>query len=113
MTFIPKCIKIHKYENSQKQGSEPWIRGSFCEKWAFLGVIFKKILGPPQFFFDVLSGWGGQVHPQKYQKIVGEASFPFLGPGKNLSLEAKFLYFCPWGACGNPGHGPKFSKVCF
>ena len=72
------------------------------EKWAFRVPFLKNCVASPKFFFDVLSGWGGQVHPQKYQKIVGEASFPFLGPGKNLSLEAKFLFFCPWGACLGP-----------
>ena len=79
------------------------------------GYHLKKKSGTdPKLFFDVLSGWGGQVHPQKYQKIVGEASFPFLGPGKNLSLEAKFLFFCPWGGMfGAPGQGPKISKTSF
>ena len=32
-------------------GSEPRIQGSFCEKCAFLGTIFEKILGPPQKHF--------------------------------------------------------------
>jgi len=51
--------------------------------------FLKNSGGPTKFFFDVLMVWGGQVHPKKPWKIVGEASFTYPGPGKNPSLEAK------------------------
>ena len=37
--------------------------------------------------------WGAKVHPKLPRKIIGEASFPVLGPGKNLSLEPKNQVF--------------------
>ena len=46
--------------------------------------------------------WGAYVHPKKPWKIIGEPSLSFLGPGKNLSLEAKWVFFCPWVPCLGP-----------
>jgi len=57
-------------------------------------VPFLKNCGAsPKSFFDVLSGWGGQVHAQKYWKIVGSAPIPFPASEKISSLEAKFDNF--------------------
>ena len=72
------------------------------------GVPFLKNSGAsPNFFFDVLSGWGGQVHPQKWWEIVGEASFPFPDPEKNPSLEAKFQKFEGFFSLGGHVWGPR------
>ena len=48
---------------SRIRGSESRIRDSKPEKWGFLGPIFKNSGTDPKLFFDVLSGWGGQVQP--------------------------------------------------
>jgi len=51
--------------------------------------FLKNSTASPDFFFDVLSGWGSQVHPQKYWKIVGIAPIPSPARGKIFSLGPK------------------------
>jgi len=62
----------------------------------------KNCSNPPKKNFDVLVVWGGQVHPKQPWKYVGDHSLPFPGPGKNVSLEAKFRCFLPWRAYLGP-----------
>ena len=55
--------------------------------------------------------WGAKVHPKLARKIIGEASFPVLGAGKNISLEPKNQVFNPLRAMfGAPGHEPKIAN---
>ena len=57
-------------------------------------VPFLKNSGTdPKLFFDVLSGWGGQVQPQKWWKIVGTAPFPSPRPGNIKVWRAIFRIF--------------------
>jgi len=57
-----------------------------------LGPKFLKNSGTdPKLFFDVLSGWGGQVQPQKWWKIVGTAPFPSPRPGKSGGQFSEFF----------------------
>jgi len=86
-------LEIPDVFESRKRGSESRFRDSKTENGHFR-VPFKKNSGTdPKLFFDVLSGWGGQVQPQKWWKIVGTAPFPSPRPGNIKVWRAIFRIF--------------------
>jgi len=86
-------LEIPDVFESRKRDSESRFRDSKTEKWAFSGTILKNFGTDPKLFFDVLSGWGGQVQPQKWWKIVGTAPFPSPRPGNIKVWRAIFRIF--------------------
>ena len=55
--------------------------------------------------------WGAKVHPKLPRKIIGEAYFPVLASGKNISLKPKNQVFLPWELClGAQNTDQKFQK---
>ena len=55
----------------------------------------KNYVGPQTETRAVRVVWGAKVHPKLTRKIIGEASFPVLGVGKNITLEPKNQVFKP------------------
>ena len=67
-----------------------------------MGTSHEKFYGAPNRNRALRVVWGAKVHPKLPRKIIGEAYFPVLAPGKNISLKPKNQVFLPWEPCLGP-----------